>query len=162
MSKLLVTIDDRDYVVEVQSGPGGTATVLVDGEPVTVRLSSYDGPETVEWAMVGPRPYELALDRDLRWIESSRGRHSVHVRDMEAAVARPVSGDGRIKAPIPGLITRILIKPGQSVEVGDPVLVLEAMKMENEIRAPRSGVVADLRAQQGQVVKLHELLAEIA
>jgi biotin carboxyl carrier protein len=162
MSKLLVTIDDRDYVVEVQGAPGGPATVLVDGEPVQVTLSSYGSPEAVEWAMAGPRPYELVVDRELRWLESARGRHQVHVRDMGAAVSRPASRDGRIKAPIPGLITRVLVEVGQPVEAGQPVLVLEAMKMENEITAPRPGVVADLRAHQGQSVGLHELLAEIS
>lgn len=162
MSKLLVTIDGRDYVVEIQGAPAGPATVLVDGEPLTVALSSYDGPESVAWALVGARPYELKLDRDLRWVESSRGRHSVAVRDAEAAVARPVSGDGRIKAPIPGLITRVLVEAGQAVEAGQPILVLEAMKMENEIVAPRPGTVAELRVHIGQAVGLHELLAEIS
>lgn len=162
MSKLLVTIDDRDYVVELQGAPGGPTTVLVDGEPLPVTLSSYDGPEALEWAVVGPRPYELVLDHDLRWVQSSRGRHSVHVRDLEATLGRPVSGDGRVKAPIPGLITRVLVEAGQRVEAGQPILVLEAMKMENEIAAPRPGVVAELRANQGQSVGLHELLAEIS
>lgn len=162
MSKLLVTIDGRDYVVEVQGAPGGPTTVLVDGQPLTVTLSSYGGPETIEWAMVGPHPYELIVDRDLRWIQSARGRHNLHVRDLEAPVARPVSGDGRVKAPIPGLIIRVLVEQGQTVEAGQPILVLEAMKMANEIRAPRPGVVAEIRAQQGQSVKLHEVLAEIA
>jgi biotin carboxyl carrier protein len=162
MSKLLVTIDGRDYVVEVQGAAGGPVTVLVDGEPVRVTLSAYGAPEEIAWALVGPHPYELTVDRDLRWIDSTAGRHSVHVRDADAAVGRPASGDGRIKAPIPGLVARVLVEQGQEVAAGQPVMVLEAMKMQNEITAPRAGVVATLLARPGQSVGLHELLAEIS
>ncbi len=162
MSRLLVTIDDRDYEVEVQGTPGGPVQVLVDGEPLTVTLSLEAGPEAIEWAIVGSRPYELVVDHDLRWIQSARGRHRVNVRDLEAQVGRPVSGDGRIKAPIPGLVVRLLVGQGDRVEAGQPVLVLEAMKMENEIRAPRPGTVAEIRAQPGQSVGLNEPLVEIS
>jgi biotin carboxyl carrier protein len=76
-------------------------------------------------------------------------------------VARPASTDARIKAPIPGVIVRLLVEVGQEVAADQPVLVLEAMKMENEIRAARAGTVASMHVQPGQSVKLHELLAEI-
>jgi biotin carboxyl carrier protein len=125
-------------------------------------VSSLAAPERIEWAMVDTRPYELLVDHDLRWIQSAQGRHSVQVRDLEASVARPVSGDGRLKAPIPGIIARVLIELGQTVEAGQPVLVLEAMKMENEVVAPRSGTVISLSARPGQTVILHQLLAEIS
>ncbi|HMQ29897.1 MAG TPA: biotin/lipoyl-binding protein [Chloroflexaceae bacterium] len=163
MSKLLVTIDGTEFEVEVGGPPGddGFVAVTVDGEPMRVAVSSLAAPEAVEWAMVDTRPYELLVDRDLRWIETTRGRHSVQVRDLDATVARPASGDGRIKAPIPGLIARLLVEQGQEVEAGQPVLVLEAMKMENEIVAPRAGTVATLNVRPGQTVTLHELLAEI-
>ncbi|NTW03838.1 MAG: acetyl-CoA carboxylase biotin carboxyl carrier protein subunit, partial [Oscillochloris sp.] len=88
-------------------------------------------------------------------------RHMLHVRDMEASVSRPASADTRIKAPIPGVIVRLLVEVGQEVEADQPVLMLEAMKMENEIRAARAGRVASLNVQPGQSVKLHEVLAEI-
>ncbi len=162
MRKLLVTIDGTEFEVEVAGPPGedGFVAVTVDGEPLRVAVSA-PAPEAIEWALVDTRPYELLVDRDLHWIQSPKGRHSVQVRDHEAAVARPISRDGRIKAPIPGLIVRLLVEQGQRVEAGQPVLVLEAMKMENEIVAPRDGVVASLNVRPGQSVALHELLAEI-
>ena len=76
-------------------------------------------------------------------------------------MARPVSGDGRVKAPIPGLIAQVLVTPGQVVEAGQTLLVLEAMKMENEIRSPRTGTVRQIKIQPGQTVTLAELLIEI-
>jgi biotin carboxyl carrier protein len=163
MSKLLVTIDGVEFEVEVAESPGadGFVSLTVNGEPVRVAVSSMAAPEAIAWAIVDTRPHELIVDRDLRWIQSSRGRHAVQVRDLEAAVTRPPSGDGRIKAPIPGIIRRILVEQGQEVEAGQPVLVLEAMKMENEIVAPRAGTVASLIVRPGQTVKLHEPMLDI-
>lgn len=164
MSKLLVTIDGVEFEVEVSGSPDadGFVAVTVNGEALRVAVSSLAAPEAIAWAVVDTRPQELLVDHDLRWIQSARGRHSVQVRDREAGVARPVSGDGRIKAPIPGLIARLLVEPGQQVEAGQPVLVLEAMKMENEIVAPRAGAVTSLAVRPGQSVVLHELLVEIS
>ena len=76
-------------------------------------------------------------------------------------MSRPASGDGRVKAPIPGLVTKVCIERGDQVEAGEPLLVLEAMKMENEITAPRNGTVSELNVSVGQVVALHEVLVEI-
>lgn len=164
MSKLLVTIADHEFEVVVNGPPDddGFTTVTVNGEPLRVAVAAEGAPAALDWAVVGTRPYELVVDRDLRWIESARGRHELRVRDREAGVARPRSGDGRIKAPIPGLIARVLVETGQAVEAGQPVLVLEAMKMQNEIIAPRAGTVTTLSARPGQSVTLHELLVEIS
>ena len=59
------------------------------------------------------------------------------------------------------MIARVLVSETDCVEAGQPLLVLEAMKMENEIRAPRSGIVSQLNVKPGQIVTLHEVLAEI-
>jgi acetyl/propionyl-CoA carboxylase alpha subunit len=165
MSKLSVTIDDRTFVVELDILPGcdGTQlTAIVDDQELPISLSCLDDPEQIEWVIVEDRPHEIVIDRDLRWIRSTRGLHRLEVRDLETTVARPVSADGRVKAPIPGLITRVLVEVGDQVEPGQPILVLEAMKMENEIRAPRGGVVSRIDAGQGQGVALHQVLAEIS
>jgi biotin carboxyl carrier protein len=66
-----------------------------------------------------------------------------------------------VKAPIPGLVTRVLVQAGDVVEAGQPLLLLEAMKMENEILAPRAGAVLRLSAIPGKSVTLHEELIEI-
>ncbi len=69
--------------------------------------------DRIEWMVVGDHPYELVLDRHLRWLQANDGRHTIEVRDLDATVTRPVSGDGRVKAPIPGLITRLMVDEGQ-------------------------------------------------
>ena len=80
----------------------------------------------------------------------------------DAETTRPAVADGRVKAPIPGLIARVLVAPGQTVETGQPLLVLEAMKMENELRAPRGGTVQAVKVKPGQTVTLGELMVEVA
>jgi biotin carboxyl carrier protein len=164
MSTIGVTIDGSIYNVEVQiasEGEGAYITALVNGETLRVAVPLLESLDEFSWIIVDNRPYELVVDRELHWIQSHSGRHRLNMQDLEAAVARPVSGEGRIKAPIPGLITRVLVAPGDHVEAGQPLLVLEAMKMENEIRAPRSGTLDQLLVRAGQGVALHEVLAEI-
>lgn len=164
MRRFVVTIDETEFEVEVMgvARAEGWIEVQVNGEPMRVLLPWSTTADQSAWAMVNHRPHEIQLDHDLHWIQTPRGRHRVQIRDRDTAIARPRSGDGRIKAPIPGLIARILVEPGQHVEVGQPVLVLEAMKMQNEITAPRSGTISMLNIQPGQSVKLHELLIEIS
>lgn len=164
MSKIGVTIDGRSFEVEVRppQGSDGELSVVVNGQSLPVSVPGLVSPETMDWIIVGGRPYEIIMDGDLRWLQWSGGRHSLEVRDLEAVTTRPVSGDARVKAPVPGLVTRILVTQGQRVEAGEPIMVLEAMKMENEITAPRSGTVSRLDVSLGQGVMLSQVLAEIA
>ncbi len=164
MTKLAVTIDDQVFRVELDLSNvhDPEVTVQVDGKPVRVRLPDWNVPvEQIEWVVVDDKPYEIVFDRDFQWIRSHSRVHRMGVHDMEATVMRPRSGDARVKAPIPGQITQVLVSPGQTVHAGQPILLLEAMKMENEIRAPRSGTVSVLHVSPGQSVSLYEVLAEI-
>ena len=163
MNKLTVTIDDKSYEVEVsaQHGSAGEYVVTLDGEPLSVYVPDYAAPEAMDRMIVDNRPYELLFAQDLRSLQLEGMRHTIQVRDKETRGVRPASGDGRIKAPIPGLIARINVEVDQSVEAGQTVLVLEAMKMENEIRAPKPGIVRQIHVKPGQTVILNETLVEI-
>ncbi len=164
MNKVLVTLAGREFVVELGPLLGGSQRVAaeVDGRPVEVVIPALDGPlEQIEWALVDSRPYEISFDRELRWIRSYLGVHTLAVRDQTVSNGTPRSKDGRVKAPIPGKVTRILVREGDAVQAGDPLLILEAMKMENEIRAPRDGILGELRVEAGQGVAAGQVLAEI-
>jgi len=163
VTNLAVIVDGIEYDVEVRYSRTSPNELVatVDGEEFPVFLPGSADSDRIEWMVVGDHPYELVLDRHLHWLQANDGRHTIEVRDLDATVTRPVSGDGRVKAPIPGLITRLMVEEGQSVEAGQPLVVLEAMKMENEIRAPREGTVQRLNVQPGQTVFLGELLIEI-
>lgn len=164
MPKLSVTIQGRTFEVDLQPGHQGDGhfVAIIDGEPVDVMLPERDDPtHPLEWMIVDNHPYEMVIDANLRWVRVYSGIYQVDIRDLEAQYSRPRGGDGRIKAPIPGLIARVLVEPGQAVEAGEPVVVLEAMKMENEIVAPIGGVVSAVQAQPGATVLRNQLLVEI-
>ena len=69
---------------------------------------------------------------------------------------------GDLKAPMPGLVLNVLVRPGDAVKKNDPVLVLEAMKMENVIKAPGDGVVKAVPAEKGRPVEKGQLLIQFA
>jgi acetyl/propionyl-CoA carboxylase alpha subunit len=164
MSRLEVTIDDRTYEVDLDLFPqnGSEIQARIDGQSVRVFLSNLERSlDEIEWAVVDDRPYEVVFDLDLHWIMDFRGTHSVKIRDLEALVPHPVGGDGRIKAPIPGQIARVFVAIGDRVEAGQPLLILEAMKMQNEIRAQRPGVVSAVHVAAGENVSRGEVLAEV-
>jgi acetyl/propionyl-CoA carboxylase alpha subunit len=164
MSKIAVTVGGYTFEVEVNvdQHAGTELNVVVNGDPVFAVVPDLEAPlDEMEWIIINQRPYEFVIDPDLHWLRTRTGLHRLEIRDLEARLGRPVSQDSRVKSPIPGLIKEVFVKLGEQVEAGQPLMILEAMKMENEIVAPRAGVVTDLNVSAGQNVALHELLIEI-
>jgi biotin carboxyl carrier protein len=92
-------------------------------------------------------------------------RYEVKVQDERSRrlslvdrTLRAPEGELAIKAPIPGLVVRVPIETGQQLAEGDTLVILEAMKMENELRAPRGGTVHEVRARPGDQVALGQVL----
>ncbi len=165
MSTVEVTLGGHTFEIDINLNQriGHDLPVIVNGQAMTVTVPDLDAPiDQMEWIIVDRRPHEIVIDPDLRWLRDHTGVHFIEVRDLDVRVARPVSHDGRIKAPIPGQIKAVFAAEGDRVEAGQPLFVLEAMKMENEIHAPKSGVVGQIRVKPGQDVMLHEVLAEIS
>jgi biotin carboxyl carrier protein len=71
------------------------------------------------------------------------------------------AGSGKVKAPMPGLIVKVLVKPGDLVEKGQVLLNFEAMKMENQLKSPVAGVVKEIKVSQGDKIEKGQHLAEI-
>jgi len=89
------------------------------------------------------------------------------VRDLRqwrrrGGAALEAQGRQQIIAPMPGKIIRLLVKAGEPVETGQGLLVVEAMKMQNEIRSPKSGTVERLSVAEGQTVNAGEVVAVVA
>lgn len=164
MSKLSITIEGFSFEIDINLLPNSGEEIVgrVNGEAVKLTIPNLESATSdLHWVIVDERSYEVTIDPELEWIKTSRGMHALEYHDLEAPVARPPVGNGRIKAPIPGQIGRVMVSPGDDVETGQPLLVLEAMKMENEIRAPRSGKIKMVNVTPGQEVKLHEVLVEM-
>jgi acetyl/propionyl-CoA carboxylase alpha subunit len=168
MHKLLVSVDGYTFEVELNSLPVNGSGVLVrvkgGGESRDILVASPDPVATaqeLEWFIIDDHPYEVAVDPDMQWIRSRWGIFPLKIEDLDSSVHRPHISDGRVKAPIPGQITQVLVKLDEEVSSDQTLLILEAMKMENEIRAPHSGRVKLLNAAPGRRVALNELLVEI-
>jgi len=83
------------------------------------------------------------------------------IHRQQAATGMQTSNKDRIvPAPLPGTIFKVFVKDGLKVEIGDPLLVIEAMKMKNTIRSGRSGIIAAIHVHTGEAVKHHQSLIE--
>jgi biotin carboxyl carrier protein len=121
-----------------------TFSILLDGESHEVRVApSPDGSLTLH---TGLAEYVAEVADPRAW----RGRRHG---------ALEVEGRQQIPAPMPGKVVRLLVHEGDAVEVGQGLLVVEAMKMQNEIHSPKSGRVEKLFVQEGQAVNAGEVLA---
>jgi biotin carboxyl carrier protein len=159
MSKeFTITLDGIDYPVAADG-----EKVTVNGRPFTVEVTD-DGPVLVDGIA-----YDAALEDEVAVLEGTTYPYTVEGLSLSAAAPPPVvveaaaveAGAGAVLSIMPGKIVRILVEPGQAVEEGEPVCVLEAMKMENELQARQSGTVEAIHVKVGQDVEKDQVLIEI-
>ncbi|MDH4347769.1 MAG: biotin/lipoyl-binding protein, partial [Gemmatimonadota bacterium] len=161
-----VTVGSRELVIDVEG-----ASVTVDG----VRHEAHLGPipgTPLRHLLLDDHSLTLAMDRQGigEWEIAWRGtRHAASVIDERTRHIRSLTGGGVVrggagilKSPMPGLVVRVLVSAGQAVQAGQGLVVLEAMKMENELRAQAGGVVAAVQIQAGQAVEKGQVLIEFA
>ena len=144
--------------------------VTVAGRTVTASLERLPGTPLAVVTMDG-RPATLPLERvgRGRWVVSVSGeRHEIEVVDERTRHIRSLAGAGGVapaggllKAPMPGLVVRIQVEVGQRVAAGTPVAVLEAMKMENQLKSPAAGVVRAVLVRPGEAVEKGKGLIDI-
>ena len=128
-------------------GDAETVLLVADGRPCVVTVER-DGRATRVWVDGAPVEVEVKTEADL-------------LLERFGLDAGDASADREVTAPMPGLVLRVLVEPGQTVEAGQGVAVLEAMKMENELTAPAAGTVAAVHASAGDAVAKGDLLIEI-
>jgi biotin carboxyl carrier protein len=139
----LVAMDGREVPVDAVAVDANTWSMLIDGVSHEVTVSPSGTPGGF-FAGVGATQVAVSLNGRRRW---------GHKDDKGAA------GPQRLTAPMPGKIVRVLVKPGDAVSARQPLVVIEAMKMENELRAAGDGTVAEVRVSEGQSVDAGTLLA---
>ncbi|MEJ2547662.1 MAG: hypothetical protein P8125_07565 [Gemmatimonadota bacterium] len=162
--KYFVTLDGAEHLVEV-----GEEGLKLDDQVVRAELSSLPGTdrrhlrlEDRSVALFGrrvPDGWLIELEGrafELR-VEDERARH---IRDL-ARSAAPTQARIEVRAPMPGLIVKVEAEVGRGVESGDSLVVMEAMKMENELRAEASGTVREIHVEPGMTVDRNDLLAVI-
>lgn len=164
--KYVVTVDKREFSVEIDGN-----VVRLDGRVIDAELRRLgDSPEYR--MVVGATHRTIAVDQRVEdgWTLVLDGTvHEVgildertrHVRSLTVASAA-ASGSAAIKAPMPGLLVKRLVEIGDDVAEGQGLVVLEAMKMENELRAPIAGRVMALHGLPGEAINKGQLLVELA
>jgi biotin carboxyl carrier protein len=162
-----VEINGRVHQVAVQRA-GGALTASVDGRVRRVDIARIDAQTMSLLVDDGAASYEIGVASDAA---TGLLRVRVGTTVMDVAVngrrrrrdrsADRGSGPQRIVAPMPGKIVRVGVKSGDAVRARQTVVVVEAMKMENELKADRDGVVGELRAVEGASVEAGALLVVI-
>lgn len=157
--KLKVKVDDRYYDVEIDDLKSRPILVSVDGEAFEVWPESKTAYSTgqiqrsIKDKEEKPSLPSLSVDQKIKILdEDSRS---------DTPSPEPVNLKA-VRAPIPGVITAITVQPGSDVSVGQELCKLEAMKMNNSIRASKAGRIASVHISIGQTVKHNELLMEYA
>ena len=158
----IVTLDGRELGVDVVD-VGGRWSMLIS-------------PDVVSGTDIGPasRSYEIAFEPRQaggQVVFVNGDAFPLTVADARAAFARRspgaetglagAVGSATVIAPMPGRVVKVLVAPGDAVAARQPVVIVEAMKMENELRAPRAGTVASVRVSEGQSVEAHAVLVEL-
>ncbi len=156
-----VRVEDEDFEVEVGDLASWPVVAVVDGVRFEVWPSGWaSGESASNGAAAAPAPSEQPLPR-----AGGRGRTLPAVPRAAAAPCDPAeqgTAQSWVRAPIPGVVDSIAVRPGDSVARGQDLLVLEAMKMKNVIRAPRAGVIAAVQVAAGQHVKHNDPLVQFA
>jgi pyruvate carboxylase subunit B len=156
-----LTLDDVEYPVLAEGD-----TITVNGRPFAVEVAE-DGTVVVDGIA-----YDVALEGETATVGGES--YPVQVSGLAAATAAPSpapsgpaapqaveAGAGAVLAIMPGNIVRVMVEPGQEVAEGQPVCVLEAMKMENELHARQGGTVRAVHVKPGDDVEKDQVLVEI-
>jgi 3-methylcrotonyl-CoA carboxylase alpha subunit len=151
-SRLLFHDGEREVAVTVRYRPDGYRLVLPDGE-VAARGGLESGGEL--WAELGGRRLRATVVRAGRALDILTGprAHRLVLHDPLTLGAAAEAGGGRLTAPMPGRVAEVHVAPGARVARGDPLLVLEAMKMEHTIAAPAEGRVTEIHYRTGDLVE---------
>jgi biotin carboxyl carrier protein len=148
--RVVAEVGGRRYELEARAVGAGEYLLLREGRVYECRVAQAQGArERGEMSVaVGAREYNVTL-ADPKHLRGAR------------VVAGHDAGRALVAAPMPGKVVRVLVERGQAVEAGAGVVVVEAMKMQNELKSPKAGTVAELRAEPGATVNAGEVLAVI-
>lgn len=138
-----VRVGEEVWEVDARLSAQGICSLLIGGASYVVDVKEEAGSFLVE---VAGETYRIQIEEETRHIIRTRGG------------VEPRHGGQTLAAPMPGRVVRIEVEAGQSVEPGDGLVVIEAMKMENEFRAAGAGTVKEVRVRVGQAVNAGDIL----
>ncbi|UCC12054.1 MAG: hypothetical protein JSW02_00545 [candidate division WOR-3 bacterium] len=159
----VVKIDDREFKVELEK-KGDRFDVLVDGQRKHVELVHRDG--TAFLLLIDSRPYRVVLEADDQLMVNDEVYHTEVLDEQiqKLIKASPQSLHKKelvLRASMPGLVIEVLVNEGDSVTRDQGLLIIEAMKMQNEMKSSRDGVVKQVLVKKGQTINSGDKLVVI-
>jgi biotin carboxyl carrier protein len=159
-----IQVEGKNYRLELNRVDGRWESRL-DGRDVAI--DAVVARRDVLSIIIGGKAYEVKRERTVTdmhlWVGPRR--YAVQLRDPRSLRARASADDGKgprkLIAPMPGKVVRVLLKEESQVEAGQGVVVVEAMKMQNEIKSPKKGVVRKIVALEGAAVNAGDVLAVV-
>jgi biotin carboxyl carrier protein len=146
--KVFATIDDRSYELEVSEPEPVVYLFKHEGQVFMSSVSDPNAAGGTTHVRVGTNEFDIKL------IDPKRLRSA-------GAGAEHADGIAEIRTAMPGKVVRILLQAGAEVEAGGGVLVVEAMKMQNELKSPKAGTVKEIRVEEGSAVAAGDVLATV-
>jgi len=144
--KVFATVNDRSY--ELEASEPEPNVFLLKHECRIYEVYVSPGTAGASHVRLGATEFEISIHDPKRL----RGSGSGHEQG---------EGVAEIKTAMPGKVVRVLVEPGAEVKKGDGIIVVEAMKMQNEIRSPKDGIAKEIRVSVGSTVNAGEILAVI-
>jgi biotin carboxyl carrier protein len=163
--KYITTVDDKDYLVEIID----EKHISVNGKTYQVDFESVSGQPVYSLIVDGKSHESYVQQGEDNWQVLLRGRlYPVIVEDEREKRLRAAAGGGvaesgefHLKAPMPGLVVTVPVAEGQEVKKGQVLLILESMKMQNELKSPRAGTIGRIRVKSGESVEQKQTLLSI-
>ena len=143
-------INDSPAALDIQVQPKGLISVLLDNKSYTATVEKVDTKAKELVLKIDGQPYTVAIKEPIDQLLSSMGLDLKAMQKIEP-----------VKAPMPGMILKVLVEPGQQINKGDGLLILEAMKMENVLKATGTATVKAIKINERTAVEKGTILIEL-
>jgi biotin carboxyl carrier protein len=161
----IAKIANKEFKINLEDR-GDQVVAIINGETIPIQLNEIDGSHVYS-ALVGNRSMEIEIRRnEVGYLIYHNGNSLEYIvedertaqlkKSMSQAVSHRI--DSELKAPMPGLVVAIEVKPGQKLKKGDALIIIEAMKMENNIKAPFDCTVKEIKVKKKQAVEKGQVL----
>jgi len=163
--KYITTVGDKEYLVEILD----ERHISINGKIYQVDFESVSGQPVYSLIVDGKSHESYVQQGDDNWQVLLRGRlYPVIVEDEREKRLRAAAGSGvaessefHLKAPMPGLVVAIPVEEGQLIKKGQVILILESMKMQNELKSPRDGTMGRIRVRVGESVEQKQTMLSV-
>jgi|SRR5690606_14985800 len=146
-----ITIENQAVSWDLQALPNNGFSIIANNKSYVAFLEQIDRKKKVMSLRIENNVYEVQIQEPIDLLLAKMGLDISKTQKIEP-----------IKAPMPGLVLKVMVEEGQAIKKGQPVLILEAMKMENVFKASADAVVKSIKINAGQAVEKGEVLIELA